>query len=232
MGFLNKVKLLISVKLGKVDSTHQWLMNRAYDTWEPEEDYTEFLERLDSLHRDAVVLGNLNYQVENGGWIQWYLNGYINGLPYIYDALDRFEGFSEKASELAFELRDVLKEVEEECELYEKVQRFQTYGDYEGLERLVDIEGFEIPTVDEIEDLGLEGVIDHFGIKEFGDMAYVRQIKDKREVIEKIRRAIVWKYSIDLLDFIRENLDMLSDAYYKFNDELLEEIERWLCSRI
>jgi len=237
MGILNKVKLLISIKLGKVDSAHQWLMNRAYDTWEPEEDYTEFLERLDTLHRDAVVLGNLNYQVENGGWMQWYLNGYIDGLSYIHDALDRFEKFSEKASDLASKLRDMLEEVEEECKLYLKIHKFQSYSDFDELESLVANEGYEeIPTIgdieNEIQEGDIEEIIDHLGIREFVDMGCIRQAKSVKEVAEEIKCAIVWRCSMDLLDSIRENLDMLSSRYYEFNDEFLGEIEKWLRSRI
>jgi len=61
--------------------THQDLMDSAYDLYQkPEnENWTaeEFIQNLPSqAHKDAVILGNLNYQVENGGFSQWWGNGY------------------------------------------------------------------------------------------------------------------------------------------------------------
>lgn len=58
---------------------HQSLMDEAYALWrtsEPRWLYEEFLANLDPLHRAAVMLGNMNYQVENGGWGQWTDNKY------------------------------------------------------------------------------------------------------------------------------------------------------------
>lgn len=58
---------------------HQELMNRAYEEYQKHEEWDEY-QFIDSLEgtasRDAVILGNLNYQVENGGWDQWWENGY------------------------------------------------------------------------------------------------------------------------------------------------------------
>lgn len=61
------------------ESVHQTLMNQAYDKWSGEWKglpYSQFIERLSHVQRLAVLTGNLNYQVENGGWDQWFLNGY------------------------------------------------------------------------------------------------------------------------------------------------------------
>ena len=58
--------------------THQKLMNEAYDLWKSNDNWSkeEFFEQLDRKHRIAVALGNMNYQVENGGFSQWIYNGY------------------------------------------------------------------------------------------------------------------------------------------------------------
>lgn len=67
---------------------HQFIMDRAYARWQ-EHDTTaqeeerwddiwsqeEFWQQLYPIEKVAVYCGNLNYQVENGGWIQWIDNG-------------------------------------------------------------------------------------------------------------------------------------------------------------
>ena len=57
---------------------HQSLMDSAYDKWKQNKDWNndQFFNHLDYLERVAVVLGNLNYQVGNGGFSQWEGNGY------------------------------------------------------------------------------------------------------------------------------------------------------------
>lgn len=59
----------------------QDLMDRAYDKWQDNKgwSYGEFLSNLGSLERKAVVLGNFNHQVLNGGVEQWVENGYASG---------------------------------------------------------------------------------------------------------------------------------------------------------
>lgn len=55
----------------------QGLMNAAYDTY-GNQSYDDFLFNLPAQQRMAVLIGNLNHQVENGGFAQWILNGYSN----------------------------------------------------------------------------------------------------------------------------------------------------------
>ena len=58
----------------------QGLMDRAYDKWRGNNwRYSRFLLNLDSLERRAVILGNFNSQVLNGGFQQWVDNGYASG---------------------------------------------------------------------------------------------------------------------------------------------------------
>lgn len=57
--------------------TWQLLMDKAYDTWQGSGwSYGEFLSTLDAKSRQAVLLGNMNYQIHNGGVTQWVDNGY------------------------------------------------------------------------------------------------------------------------------------------------------------
>jgi hypothetical protein len=57
---------------------HQELMNRAYARWQkvPGMSRQDFLNGLSPSEKFAVVTGNLNYQVENGGFGQWFSNRY------------------------------------------------------------------------------------------------------------------------------------------------------------
>lgn len=66
-------------------SLHQDLMNEAYELWnnQPSLDYEQFLEMLNNKQRAAVVLGNFNYQVENGGFYQYHDNKYYTGIKYL-----------------------------------------------------------------------------------------------------------------------------------------------------
>jgi hypothetical protein len=57
----------------------QAVMNGAYEKWQNGWSYENFLDHLTYLERCVVVTGNLNYQVENGGFMQWYDNGYHKG---------------------------------------------------------------------------------------------------------------------------------------------------------
>jgi len=58
-------------------SLHQKLMDQAYSKADVKNfDYRKFVFGLDFAKRCAVLTGNLNYQVENGGLVQWHDNKY------------------------------------------------------------------------------------------------------------------------------------------------------------
>jgi len=71
-----------------MDKDHQILMDEVYDLWraEPTKKRLNIAESLSPLHKIAVQLGNLNYQVENGGFMQWIDNGYCE--EDLYDLID------------------------------------------------------------------------------------------------------------------------------------------------
>lgn len=56
----------------------QAIMTRAYEKYQtnPDWSYDDFINHLDYPEKVVVVTGNLNYQVENGGFSQWHFNGY------------------------------------------------------------------------------------------------------------------------------------------------------------
>jgi hypothetical protein len=60
-------------------SFQQRLMNEVYDHWNEDPQNRKRLSSCDHfgpVHRAAVQFGNLNCQVENGGFFQWWDNGY------------------------------------------------------------------------------------------------------------------------------------------------------------
>lgn len=56
----------------------QALMDQAYARFKANRQWSkqDFWDQLDAQERIAVFAGNLNYQVENGGFMQWFDNGY------------------------------------------------------------------------------------------------------------------------------------------------------------
>jgi hypothetical protein len=76
-------------------TTDKWgdVMDQAYDRWSVKPHWTkrQFLAQLNDEERFAVCTGNLNYQVTNGGFVQWKQNGY-GTLPtcrYLIEVLGR-----------------------------------------------------------------------------------------------------------------------------------------------
>ncbi len=61
----------------ETEATLQPIMEAAYARWQGHNwDYETFLDELGALERKVVLVGNLNYQVGNGGFQQWADNGY------------------------------------------------------------------------------------------------------------------------------------------------------------
>lgn len=78
----------------------QKLMDEAYSRWDAATmDRTDFWDQLSPDERTAVFLGNLNYQVENGGWCQWADNGYMcaDTVGFIHRACRRIGTDATKA---------------------------------------------------------------------------------------------------------------------------------------
>ena len=71
------------------DDMHQSLMNAAYNRWQASDKMSkeEFHDTLSPVERFAVHTGNFNYQVCNGGFLQWWDNHY--GTPAVVEFLLR-----------------------------------------------------------------------------------------------------------------------------------------------
>jgi hypothetical protein len=98
-------------------SVHQSLMDEGYDLWDKNSDflcYEEFLdlaqEKLGFLYREAVITGNLNYQVGNGGFHQWNANEYS---VCIDELINFFQQNFDKENKIIISVLHILEEVSE-----------------------------------------------------------------------------------------------------------------------
>lgn len=68
----------------------QKTVDDAYKIWHNDEDmsYEQFINCLEGDILLSVLAGNLNYQVENGGFLQWYDNGFSVGGPLLLELLE------------------------------------------------------------------------------------------------------------------------------------------------
>jgi hypothetical protein len=91
------------------ETAHQRIMTEAYARWQSAEESStgragdlsdvtsreDFLSALTELQQDAVVVGNFNYQSENGGLEQWVDNGYGADIGRLRCAIERVKKFVE-----------------------------------------------------------------------------------------------------------------------------------------
>jgi len=72
----------------------QAIIDQAYHAWRDHKDwdYPTFLSELSEMHRWVVTLKNLNYQVTNGGFFQWWENGYHCNLEELFRMLETLKG--------------------------------------------------------------------------------------------------------------------------------------------
>jgi hypothetical protein len=108
-------KLLQSVLEVGPDDQHQHLMSQAYSRWdskdEPQKDWRA---GMSEAERFAVTMGNLNYQVENGGFRQWIGNGYYASSygdlrEYLAEYSGRYPGIG-KVTELIEQLSHLFED--------------------------------------------------------------------------------------------------------------------------
>lgn len=98
------------------NSVHQKMMDESYEIWKKSSrlSYLDFLEKVNNELGDgyvnAVITGNLNYQVTNGGFYQWYDNRYYKTIDQLIDFLKlNFEN-----EKLVIKVISLLEEFKEE----------------------------------------------------------------------------------------------------------------------
>lgn len=128
------------------------LVNQAYDGYSNSGwNYTEFLFSLNHSQKMAVLLANLNYQVENGGVEQWIFNRYAKEYEQLRIALSKL------GTVLAVQVRERLDalrdeypglftdqnyDIEKDPSLIEKVEAFDDWYYSINEEFMDEIEGW------------------------------------------------------------------------------------------
>lgn len=113
--------------------TWQSLMDSAYNEWQSKKiPRKNWLNSIDELHKEAVLLGNLNYQVCNGGFYQWVSNGYGLEVNEVMSLLNTI--YNEHGIDLCRQVYDMVNEIEpfidtdKECE---GCSGYYLVGDYD-----------------------------------------------------------------------------------------------------
>jgi len=111
------------------NSEIQRLMTTAYNRWEKRAymTYEQFVESLPLREKMAVVFGNLNYQVHNGGFLQWDDNGYSVCSPFLVEFLGKLPEFGPQVAALVKHCSVIKEEYEEELAEYRN-----EYDDWSG----------------------------------------------------------------------------------------------------
>lgn len=97
----------------------QGIMTEVYETFGDDRAYEDFVGALNEMERDAVLIGNLNYQVENGGFIQWAENGYVFQIRSLDEALCRIN--TPLARQVKGMVRLIAQQVRGEAALYHRL---------------------------------------------------------------------------------------------------------------
>ena len=214
------------------EGIHEKLMDETYLKWADHANWTydELIDSLPKIERVAVLLGNLNYQVENGGFYQWHFNLYGKWADEIISILDDMK------LSLSKQFHDVLDTVQHLIE-----QSKQYYNEIKELENLRENYSFEecvrvlrdeygqqhLRTEDDIEDvldMALGLIEDQLGIRP--DSLPTNDFLEC--VIEAYDDQIVGKTIGDLLREARNNLFNLDKSYYEINNMFLIACEIYL----
>ena len=118
---------------------HQKLMDTAYDRYKSEGiSRAEFLDSLSAQERFAVHTGNFCYQVQNGGFMQWWDNQYGTAevVEYLLRAMARV------GTETTKKVEDLLLVYKKSMELRKRDRRdrdcYDADGDWEEMSKELD----------------------------------------------------------------------------------------------
>jgi len=94
--------------------TIQAIMNKAYDRFKGTGwTSAQFWGQLSEQEKLAVFIGNLNYQVENGGFFQWHDNGYSACAGELVTILRGIGPAGEKTAEIVTMALDAIENAPE-----------------------------------------------------------------------------------------------------------------------
>ena len=137
------------MELRQEESVHQQLMDEVYDKWRNNKnwDYNDFVGELGIKHALAVLTGNLNYQVENGGFSQWHFNEYSSEAQKLLTLLS----FYKKEPVVAEVIRLVEKAVRIIDKYESEIVRVRSQWDYDD-EEIEELENEMQDKLDELDD--------------------------------------------------------------------------------
>lgn len=78
-------------------------MTNAYDNWGKNTSREEFLSDLTPYEKLAVIFGNFNYQVQNGGFFQWVFNNYDSDIDDLEEFIENCDFDKKDVFERMFE---------------------------------------------------------------------------------------------------------------------------------
>jgi len=209
----------------------QKLMGEAHLLWRKNENwsYGDFLNNLDYCHRAAVVVGNLNYQVKNGGFKLWidsshYKHDYDVLVSVLKDFINDGNDIGQYVLSILYEVHDV----EQDLSLTDKW--YNGYVDEDELEQRFGLDiGWEPSViVDEIintvytvcTDYGLEGADADEVVSIIRDPVYVH--------LEGIYRRKIDRKIAQVQKDIKQRLCVLNEQYLAISEEFLKTFEKWL----
>lgn len=205
-------KLFVTTRHG-TKNIHQYLMDKAHDLWEKHRDWTyrDFVSHLSPLRKDAVLIGNFNYQIENGGFLQWDWNGYSEYSGDIFRILDEFSAYSPEAAKLANEVSSLINKFLHLKDEYSC--RGEFYWD------LYEINDWE-NLIYCLYDAGLLNNDPDYYLYPADEEQERDAETEVRDVVESLRNEF------------EQAVDNLDSRYYKINDRFLDLFNDWLISQI
>lgn len=183
---------------------HQDLMTKAYEGYKSGMAYEDFIGTLDVQQRTAVLIGNLEYQVCNGGFHQWHDNGYSKEIDELLKTLKGMSTECPLASQvhdLVFKAKKNIQEAENlsESDFEDYNSRYHDYDDFEDDEEYEEEEDNSYELYQDAYDdlLRMEGL----------DDAYYAIMEPWLVQVEfHLRRQAGMEISIDLLETYKEEL--------------------------
>jgi hypothetical protein len=84
MNFKKGISIIVNDEDYKVEDYHQAILNLGYNEWQKKEgwEYSDMLDYMNETYGDlamwAVLIGKANQQICNGGFVQYFDNGYAS----------------------------------------------------------------------------------------------------------------------------------------------------------
>lgn len=205
---------------------HQHLMNEAYKVWQEHkewsyEDFINYLKQNMRLHLKAVLVGNFNYQVENGGIFQWHGNGYSKFLPELQKCIVEF---AKQYPELGQRMITILEKIKLLLEEYDEHNRYSQASSDEQLEVLDRWYCAPFFTENEALEIWLTKKQKYDENRNNGD--------DPNEIDEESfnewYEQKIQEYYNDWWKDLEYRARKIDEEYYGIEQEFLESYENWL----